>query len=111
MSNSLFCEESNFQYLEITDEILDGIFPPEEVGKVTTPDKEELVSANYDTDFDKDSLFQETIKDFLKADREHFALLHHLVQLYLPYATPQCSAIFIIIFTIICMIVSSFDDC
>ena len=111
-------DENYDTYLEITDEILDGIFAAEECGEVTTTDEEEDKDDNtsdcdcdwkistheesdYKTYFQDDSLSQVLKQATLPEDKEHHSIIHHLVQYFLPFATPAHSALFIIILSII----------
>ena len=113
--------ESDFAYLGISEEILDGIFAAEDCGEASREDID-YDSSDCDCDWtsytgygggastdgksylkidiQENSSRQVEVQDNLQADRDN-SIFHHVVQGCLPYATPGFSFLCIIIISII----------
>merc|ERR1711892_307252 len=90
---------SELNYLEITEEILDGIFPEEEIKKVKLLENEKKLCADFIIDiYGKPQL----VSDFKTANKsewkqEEYRRLDHCFAIISPYATIHISVLFIII--------------
>merc|ERR1711892_161240 len=90
---------SELNYLEITEEILDGIFPEEEIKKVKLLENEKKLCGDFIIDiYGRPQL----VSDFKTANKselkqEDYRRLHQCIAIISPYANIHISVLFIII--------------
>merc|ERR1711892_316229 len=94
---------SELNYLEITEEILDGIFPEEEIKKVKLLENEKKLCGDIIIDmYGRPQL----VSDFKTANKsklkqEDYRRLHQCIAIISPYANIHISVLFIIILSCI----------
>ena len=125
MSNHSHSEESDLQYLEITDEILDGILPQEEIGEAISVKRENNIREKFlidiygrpqlicdckdesDYDSEEDSSFQ---REPMKENSTYFSTIPHAVTELLPYTNIHVSILFIIILSILTLVIPNISS-
>ena len=113
-------DKSDLQYLEITDEILDGIFPQEDIEQVTAFQNEEHLTEKFIidiygrpqlvTDHKNDNEHEadtNILRETRKRQRVKFKSHNQIVAFILPYANIHISILFIILLSLLSLMLTS----
>eukprot|EP00092_Neocalanus_flemingeri_P003254 GFUD01003483.1.p1 GENE.GFUD01003483.1~~GFUD01003483.1.p1 ORF type:complete len:161 (-),score=47.27 GFUD01003483.1:123-605(-) len=133
MTTTFYSQESDVKCIKISDEILDGIFPAEEIGEEKSLPREnalrekfiidlygrpQLICNSGDSKNEDDSSEIEDVSDddssFLREQMEislkHFPTFSQSVSFLLPYTTFHISILFIVILSILSWIIPNINS-